>query len=78
MPLVIKEKKLYANICNETKDNLELQVNINYYKFDGSNFAKSKLVYKENSRISGFLIVKQANKRARRHIKINTTCKEIK
>lgn len=46
MPLYIKEKKLYANICNETNDNLELQVNINYYKFDGSNFAKSKLIKK--------------------------------
>lgn len=46
MPLYIKEKKLYANICNETNDNLELQVNINYYKFDGSYFAKSKLIKK--------------------------------
>ncbi|MBQ1710967.1 MAG: glycoside hydrolase family 2 protein, partial [Treponema sp.] len=46
MPLYIKEKKLYANICNETNDNLELQVNINYYKFDGSNFTKSKLIKK--------------------------------
>ncbi len=46
MPLYIKDKKLYANICNETNDSLDLKLTLSYYKFDGSQFSKSKVISK--------------------------------
>ena len=46
MPLFIKDGKLYANICNDTKDDLELSLEISYLKFDGSDFKKSQKIQK--------------------------------
>lgn len=44
LPLFIKDNKLYANLCNDTKDKLNLQVEIFYYKFDGHDYKKSKTI----------------------------------